>query len=70
MRVKESIRLNTAVKIANPRCRFDVWKFSFAHRVVDMLNSLDKGIVACDSTNSFKIRIDKFLYGRGFISAF
>jgi hypothetical protein len=48
----------------------DVRKFSFAHRVVEVWNSLDELTVACDSTNSFKNRLDKFLYGQGFIYAF
>ena len=50
-------------KFVKPRCRLDVRKFSFAHRVVEMWNSLDYRIVACDSINSFKNRLDKFLYG-------
>ena len=56
-----------SLKIVKPRCRLDVRKFSFAHRVVDMWNSLDERIVACDSINGFKNRLDKFLYGRGFL---
>jgi len=55
------------LKLVKPRCRLDVRKFSFSHRVVEIWNSLDNGIVACDSINSFKNRIDIFLYGRGFI---
>jgi hypothetical protein len=56
-----------SLKLVKPRCRLDVRKFSFAHRVVEVWNSLDELTVACDSTNSFKNRLDKFLYGRGFI---
>ena len=59
-----------SLKIVKPRCRLDVRKFSFAHRVVEMWNSLDDGIVACDSITSFKNRLDRFVYGRGFIEAF
>ena len=55
------------LKLVKPRCHLDIRKFSFAHRVVDMWNSLDDDIVACDSINGFKNRIDKFLNGRGFI---
>ena len=53
-------------KIVKPRGRLDVRKFSFTHRLVDMWNSVDERIVACDSINGFKNRLDKFLYGRGF----
>jgi ribonuclease P/MRP protein subunit RPP40 len=66
-------RLNTAptrghsLKLIKPRCRLDIRKYSFAHRIIDIWNSLDESIIACDSINGFKGRIDKFLYGRGFI---
>jgi ribonuclease P/MRP protein subunit RPP40 len=56
-----------SLKLIKPRCRLDIRKFSFAHRVVDIWNNLDEGIVACDSINGFKNRIDKYLNGRGFI---
>ena len=66
-------KLNTAptrghsLKLVMPRYRLDVREFSFAQRVVEMWNSLDDRTVACDSINSFKTRLDKLLYGRGFI---
>ena len=59
-----------ALKLVKPRCHLDIRKFSFAHRVVVMWNSLDDDIIACNSINGFKNRIDKFLNGRGFIKAF
>jgi len=65
--------LNTAptrghsLKLVKPRCRLDVRKYSFAHRVIDIWNILDDNTIACDSLNGFKNRIDKFLIGRGFI---
>jgi len=65
-------RLNTAptrghsLKLIKPRCHLDV-KYSFAHKVIDIRNSLEEGTVACDSINDFKDRIDKFVYSRGFI---
>ena len=55
------------LKLVKPRCRLDVRKFSFAHRVLEMWNSLDDRIVACDSINIFLNRLDKFLYGRRFV---
>jgi len=66
-------RLNTAptrghsLKLIKPRCHLDVRKYSFAHRVIDIWNILEENTIACDSINGFKVRIDKFLYGRGFI---
>ena len=56
-----------SLKLFKPSCHLDVRKFSFAHRIVDLWNSLEETVIACDSTNSFKNRIDKFLYGRGFV---
>jgi len=55
------------LKLVKPTCKLDVRKLSFSHRVIEIWNSLDDTIVACDSINSFKNRIDTFLYGRGFI---
>ena len=37
-----------SLKIVEPRCRLDVRKFSSAHRVVDIWNSLEDRIVACE----------------------
>ena len=56
-----------SLKLLKPRCRLDIKKLSFAHRVIDIWNSLDQSIIACDSINGFKNRIDKFLCGWGFI---
>ena len=56
-----------SLKLLKPRCRLDNRKFSFAHQVIDIWNSLDESIIACDSIKGFKNRIDKFLHGRGFI---
>jgi len=52
-------------KLVKPKCQLDVRKFSFAHQIIDIWNSLDENIVACDSFNSLKIRIDTFLKCRG-----
>ncbi|MGE5822757.1 MAG: reverse transcriptase domain-containing protein [Nitrososphaerota archaeon] len=41
-------------------------EFAFSHRIINVWNRLDEEIIACDSVNSFKSRIDKFLYGQGF----
>jgi len=56
-----------SLKLVKPRCRLDVRKYSFAHRVVDVWNSLDENVIAIDSLNGFKNRLDNCLNGRGFI---
>jgi len=55
-----------SLKSVKPRCRLDVRNFSLAHRVVEVWNSLDDKVIACDSLNGFKNRLDKFMHGRGF----
>ena len=44
-----------SLKLVKPRCRLDVRKFSFEHRLVEKRNSLDDRTIAFDSMNSFKI---------------
>jgi len=61
--------LNTAPrghspKLVKPRCHLDVRKYSFAHQVVDVWNSLDNNVIACDSLNNFKNRLNKCLHCR------
>ena len=51
-----------SLRLVKPRCRLDVRKFSFAHREVEMWNSLDDRTVACDSIRSFKKTLYKFVY--------
>ena len=35
-------------------CCLDIRKFSLAHRVIDIWNSLDDNIIACDSINGLE----------------
>ena len=42
-----------SLKLVKASCQLDVRKFSFAHRVVEMWNSLNDRTVARDSINSF-----------------
>ena len=53
-----------SLKLIKLRCRLDIWTFSFAHYVTDIWNSLEDSIIACDSINGFKNRIDKIVHGR------
>ena len=55
------------LKLFKSGCKLDCRKYGFSHRVVDIWNSLDSDVVACDSINSFKSHLDKVLKGRGFI---
>jgi hypothetical protein len=58
-----------SLKVVKHGCNLDIRKFSFSHRVVNTWNSLSEDIVACDSINSFKAKLDEFLACRGFIKA-
>jgi len=55
--------LRSLFKIDKTYMSFRYRKYSFAHRVTDVWNSLDESIIACDSINGFKNRIDKFVHG-------
>jgi hypothetical protein len=56
-----------SLKLVKHGCNLDIRKFSFSHRVVNTWNSLSEDIIACESINSFKAKLDKFLACRGFI---
>ena len=55
-----------SMKIIKSSCRLDLRKFAFSHRVINVWNTLTEDIIACDTINSFKNKLDKFLNGRGF----
>jgi hypothetical protein len=50
-----------SLKLFETGCKLDCRKYTFAHRILEIWNSLDEDTVACDSLNGFKSGIDKFL---------
>ena len=46
--------------IANNRYHYDLRKFSFARRIVNVWNSLPEIVISADTTDTFKRRLDKF----------
>ena len=56
-----------SLKLFKYGCRLDCRKYAFSNRIVNTWNELEEDIIACDSINSFKNRLDKYLKGRGFI---
>ncbi len=40
--------------------RYDLRKFNFTNRIVNIWNSLPNYVVSADSVNTFKTRLDKF----------
>jgi hypothetical protein len=55
------------LKLFKPSCKLDCRKYCFSHRVVDVWNQLPDSVVACNTVDSFKNRIDKFMDSQGFI---
>jgi len=41
------------------RCRFDLRKYCFTNRIVNMWNSLPDNVILADNVNKFKNRLDK-----------
>jgi len=55
---QDSITRGHSLKLANNRYHYDLRKFSFAPRIVNVWNSLPE--ISADKTNTFKRRLDKF----------
>ena len=47
-------------KLVVKRCHYDVRKYSFCIRVVNIWNSLPNSVITATSVNSFKNRLDTF----------
>ena len=56
-----------SLKLFKQGTHLDCRKYVFSQRIVNIWNSLSEDVIACDSINVFKSRIDKFLKGQGFI---
>jgi len=52
------------------RFKYDLWKYCFINWVVNTWNSLPHYIVSANTTNVFKIRLDKFLQNQDIIYDF
>jgi len=49
-----------ALKLKIQRCRYDIRKYSFCNRVINMWNSLPDYVVTSESVNVFKNNLDKY----------
>ena len=65
--VSTAVTRGHTFELVKKGCHLDCRKFCFSFRIVNTWNSLSNDVIACDSVNSFKIRLDKWLKGRGFI---
>ena len=46
------------------RVRYDLRKFGFSIRVINKWNSLPNSVVSANTTNTFKVRLDKFWHNQ------
>ena len=49
-----------SLKLVNNRYHYDLRKFSFAPRIVNVWNSLPEIVISVATTDTFKRRLDKF----------
>jgi len=54
---QDSITRGHSLKLANNRYHYDLIKFSFAPRIVNVWNSLPEIVISADTTDTFKRRL-------------
>ena len=52
------------------RVRYDLCKFGFSNRVINKWNSLPNSVVSANTTNTFKVRLDKFWHNQDIVYDF
>ena len=52
------------------RVRYDLRKFGFSNRVINKWNSLPNSVVSANTTNTFKVRLDKFWHNQDIVYDF
>jgi len=57
---QDGITRGHSLKLVNNRYHYDLRKFSFASRIVNVWNSLPEIVISADTTDIFKRRLDKF----------
>jgi len=59
-RQKDSITRGHSLKLVHPRCQYDLRKYSFTVRIVNLRNSLPENVISANTVDTFKNRLDKF----------
>ena len=59
-RVQACTYVTRGLRLQKTRFRYDIRKYSFTYRVVNIWNSLLKWVISANMTNTFKNRLDKF----------
>ena len=57
---QDNITRGHSLKLVNNRYHYDLRKFSFAPRIVNVWNSLPEIVISAATTYTFKRRLDKF----------
>jgi len=57
---QHSITRGHSLKLVNNRYHYDLRKYSFAPRIVNVWNSLPEIVISADTTDTFKRRLHKF----------
>jgi len=57
---QDSITRRHSLKLVKNRYHYDLRKFSFAPRIVNVWNSLPEIVISADTIDTFKRRLDKF----------
>ena len=57
---QDSITRGHSLKLVNNRYHYDLRKFSFAPRIVNVWNSLTEIVISADTPDTFRRRLDKF----------
>jgi len=57
-------------RLEKSRVKYDLRKFSFSNRVVNIWNSMLNWVVSADTTNTFKVRLDKFWHNQDVVYDF
>ena len=57
---QDSITRGHSLKLVNNKYYYDLRKFYFAHRIVNVRNSLPEIVISADTTYTFKRTLDKF----------
>lgn len=66
-KLRNTLAREHSLKLVKHWHHLNCQKFSFSLRAVDTWKCLSEALTACDTVDSFKSTLDKFLKGRGFI---
>ena len=58
------------LRLRKKRTRYDLRKYCFTNRIVDVWNCLPNWVVSVDTTNNFKTRLDKHWHNQDIIYDF